>query len=74
MYRVLRYFTDLTDDNTAYHTGDAFPREGVTVPAERIEELSGKNNKRGIPLIEKVGDKEESAPEDKKPRKARKKG
>lgn len=77
MYEVIHYFTDLTDGYMAYHTGDKFPRDGVTVSDERIDELSGSNNKLGMPLIKKVGDKaapKEDAPEEKKPRKARKKG
>ena len=81
MYEVIHYFTDSEDGYTAYHTGDAFPREGVSVSDARIDELSGKNNKLGIPLIKKIGAKtepktepKEDAPGERKPRKARKKG
>lgn len=51
MYKVLHYFTDSQDENRAYHTGDTFPRDGLSVSDERIAELSSKNNKLGIPLI-----------------------
>ena len=54
MYRVIDYFTDLQDNGHAYNVGDIFPREGVEVSAERLEELSSVNNKRGKALIELV--------------------
>ena len=54
MFRVIEFFTDLQDDNHAYNVGDVFPREGVAVTADRIKELSGTQNKRGIALIEEV--------------------
>lgn len=54
MYKVLKYFVDLQDNNHPYNVGDTFPREGATANGERILELSGKNNKQGQPLIEAV--------------------
>ena len=54
MYRVIKTFTDLKDNNHAYSVGDTFPHNGVEVDAERLAELAGPHNKRGIPLIEKV--------------------
>ena len=54
MYKVIEYFTDLQDKSHKYYAGDEFPREGLTVSAERLEELSTDKNRRGIPLIEKV--------------------
>lgn len=54
MYRVIRFFTDLQDNDYAYNVGDTFPRDGVDVTEERLAELSGSDNKQGIPLIEKV--------------------
>lgn len=54
MYRVVAFFTDLHDDDHPYNVGDPFPREGIAVTAERIAELSGKDNKQGRPLIEEV--------------------
>lgn len=55
-YKVIRYFTDLQDNNYAYHVGDTYPREGIDPKPSRIAELSSANNKRGIPLIEAVKD------------------
>lgn len=54
MYKVIKFFTDLHDNDHPYNAGDIFPREGVTVSEKRLAELSGENNKRGEPLIEKV--------------------
>lgn len=54
MYKVIKYFTDLQDNNHEYNVGDIFPREGLEVTPERIAELSGKDNKQGCPLIEKA--------------------
>lgn len=56
MYKVIAYFVDLQDNNHEYRVGDTFPRKGHKVNADRLAELSGKENKRGIPLIEKVED------------------
>ncbi len=61
MYRVIEFFTDLQDGSHAYNVGDTYPREGVTVTADRIKELSGTQNKRGIALIEEVRGAEETA-------------
>ena len=44
MYKVIKYFTDLQDNNYAYYVGDTFPRNGVEVCAERIAELSSDKN------------------------------
>ena len=57
-YKVIKYFTDLQDNDYAYNAGDTFPRKGKKVSDERIAELSSANNKRGIPLIEAVKDRE----------------
>lgn len=56
MYKVIKYFTDLQDNNFAYNVGDTYPREGFEVLASRIKELSSKKNRQGTPLIEKVED------------------
>ncbi|MDQ7224995.1 Rho termination factor N-terminal domain-containing protein [Staphylococcus haemolyticus] len=53
-YKVIKYFTDLQDDNHAYHVGDSFPRAGLDVSDERLTELSTKNNRQNKPLIERV--------------------
>ena len=57
MYKVIKYFTDLQDNNYAYHVGDTFPHNGVDVDAWRIAELSGDKNLQGAPLIEEVVEK-----------------
>ena len=57
MYKVIKSFTDLQDNNHAYYVGDTFPRNGVDVDAERIAELSSYKNLQGVPLIEEVAEK-----------------
>ncbi|MDW3871243.1 Rho termination factor N-terminal domain-containing protein [Staphylococcus saprophyticus] len=52
--KVIKYFTDLQDNNHEYNVGDDFPREGKEVSEERLAELSTKNNRQGVPLIERV--------------------
>lgn len=67
MYRVIEFFHDLEDkketkSGTIYAEYDAnniYPREGFKPSEKRIEELLTGNNKRGIPLIEKVEDQSE---------------
>lgn len=61
MYVVKVFFTDLQDNNYAYNVGDTFPRDGMAVTSDRIKELSGTQNKRGIALIEEVRGAEETA-------------
>ena len=61
MYVVKVFFTDLQDNNHAYNVGDTFPRDGMAVTPDRIKELSGTQNKRGIALIEEVRGAEETA-------------
>ena len=51
MYKVIKHFIDLHDNDYSYDEGDIFPREGVDVSKERIEELDGSNNKQHTPLI-----------------------
>ena len=57
MYKVIKYFTDLQDNNYAYYVGDTFPHNGVEVGAERIAELASDKNRIGVPLIEEVTEK-----------------
>ena len=54
MYKVIKYFTDLHDNEHPYNVGDTFPRDGVKVTKERLAELASTNNKRGVKLIELV--------------------
>ena len=57
MYKVIKYFTDLQDNNYAYYVGDTFPHNGVEVGAERIAELASDKNRLGVPLIEEIAEK-----------------
>ena len=61
-YQVIRFFTDLQDNEHPYSVGDIYPRTGLTVTEERIKELSGSENKQMRPLIKEV--KEEKPTED----------
>ena len=70
MYKVIKYFTDLHDNDHAYSVGDTFPREGIEVKQERLDELSGSGNKQNTPLIEKV----EEAPDEESKKPAAKRG
>lgn len=65
MYKVIKRFTDLQDDNHRYQVGDEFPREGGKATKKRIAELSGTDNRQGVPLIEEI--KESSSSEVKQP-------
>lgn len=57
MYRVIKAFRDLKDNNHVYSVGDTFPHNGVEVDAERIAELSSDKNRLGVPLIEEIKEK-----------------
>ena len=57
MYKVIKSFTDLKDNNYAYYVGDTFPRNGVEVSDERIAELASDKNLQGVPLIEEIEEK-----------------
>ena len=61
MYKVIKSFTDLQDNNHAYSAGDTFPHNGVEVDAGRIAELSSDKNRLGIPLIEEITEKPKRA-------------
>ena len=61
MYKVIKMFTDLQDNNFKYNAGDIFPRKGLKVSDERLEELSTTKNRRHVPLIEKI-EKEKPEP------------
>lgn len=63
MYKVKVYFTDLQDGGHPYQVGEVFPRAGKKVSAERLAELSGTNNKRGVALIEEVKEPAAEVPE-----------
>ena len=57
MYKVIKPFYDLQDNNYAYSVGDTFPRNGVEAGAERVAELSSDKNLQGVPLIEEIEEK-----------------
>lgn len=48
MYKAVKFFVDLTDNDHSYSNGDTFPRAGASVSDERIAELIG------MGLIEQV--------------------
>lgn len=54
MYKVIKDFIDLQDNNHAYKVGDTFPREEAVVMSSRYEELATDKNRRKEPLIEEV--------------------
>ena len=62
MYRAVVRFADLSDGKHLYERGDTFPREGLTVSAARLAELSSGKNRAGYPLIEAVEDEKPRAP------------
>ncbi len=64
MYKVIKHFIDLHDNDHSYDVGDTFPREGVTVEESRIQELAGSGNKQNTPLIELVEEPEEEPTEE----------
>ena len=67
VYKVIRYFTDLQDNDHPYNVGDTFPRDGLNVTAERAAELASRDNAQRTPLIVAVDT------DDEKPKAKRKK-
>ena len=61
MYKVIKSFTDLQDNNYAYCVGDTFHHDGVEAGAERVAELSSDKNLQGVPLIEEIAEKPKRA-------------
>ena len=59
MYKVIKHFTDMQDNNFAYDVGDEYPRKGLSVLPSRIKELAGNKNRQGCPLIEEIPDVED---------------
>lgn len=60
-YKVIKFFTDLQDNDHPYSVGDIFPRSGMTVTEARLKELSGSDNRQGVPLIKAVEEKKKRA-------------
>lgn len=70
MYKVIKFFTDLQDNNRPYNVGDTFPHvDNSPVPATRIAELASSDNKQGVPLIMLVKDTAEEKPKKKRAKK-----
>lgn len=57
MYKVIVRFCDLQDGNHVYQPGDEYPRAGLQVEAERIQELASDRNRRKTPLIKEVAER-----------------
>ena len=66
MYRVIKAFVDLQDNNYKYDVGDTYPRKGLNVLQSRINELASDKNLQKTPLIEKIPEKVEEAKKEKK--------
>lgn len=60
MFRVIKYFTDMQDNNFAYNVGDEYPRKDMSVLPSRIKELASNKNRQGCPLIEEIPEIEET--------------
>ena len=59
MYKVIKHFVDLQDNNYKYDVGDTYPRKGLNVLQSRINELASDKNKQKTPLIEEIPEKVE---------------
>ena len=70
MYKVIKYFVDLQDNNYAYDPKDpsrnTYPRKGLSVLPSRIKELASSKNRQGVPLIEEIPEKAEEPKKEKK--------
>ena len=70
MYRVIKHFVDLQDNNHKYDVGDTYPRKGLDVLQSRINELATNNNLQKTPLIEEIPEKVEETKKKKSAEKA----
>ena len=59
MYRVIKAFVDLQDNNYKYDINDIYPRKGLNVLQSRINELASNKNLQRTPLIEEIPEKVE---------------
>ena len=66
MYKVIKHFIDLQDNNYKYDVGDTYPRKGLNVLQSRINELASHKNKQKTPLIEEIPEKVEETKKEKK--------
>lgn len=64
MFRVIKHFTDMQDNNYAYDPKDparnTYPRKGLNVLQSRINELASNKNRQGVPLIEEIPEVEKT--------------
>ena len=67
MYKVIKHFIDLQDNNYKYDVGDTYPRKGLNVLQSRINELKNNKNRQGVPLIEEIPEVEEKPKKKSKP-------
>ena len=51
MYRVIKAFVDLQDNNHKYDVGDIYPRKRLNVLQRRINELARNKNKQKMSEI-----------------------
>ena len=70
MYKVIKSFTDLQDNNYKYDVGDTYPRKGLNVLQSRINELASNKNLQRTPLIEEIPEKVEEPKKKKSAEKA----
>ena len=70
MYRVIKAFTDMQDNNFAYQVGDEFPKKNFSVLVSRIKEFEKRKNRQGVPLIEEIPEKVEETKKKKSVEKA----
>ena len=59
MYKVIKHFTDMQDNNFAYQVGDEYPRKGMSVLPCSIRELATYTNRQGVPLPQEIPDVED---------------
>lgn len=53
MYKVIERFLDAQDpERHVYSAGEMYPRKGYKPTEKRIEELCGKTNQMGRPVLE----------------------
>ena len=70
MYKVIKHFIDLQDNNYKYDVGDTYPRKGLNVLQSRINELASHKNKQKTPLIEEIPENVEETKKKKSAKKA----
>ena len=70
MYKVIKHFIDLQDNNYKYDVGDTYPRKGLNVLQSRINELASDKNLQKTPLIEETPEKAEETKKKKSVKKA----